>query len=235
MDAKLVAYVRVSTEKQEASGLGLEAQKAAIDAYARQSGGVVVANYLEVESGKRSDRPELARAIAHARRAKAVLVVAKLDRLARNVAFLSRLMEAGVGFVACDNPSATPLTIHILAAVAEAEAKAISERTKAALAAAKRRGVRLGSARPGHWSGREDRRKQGGLAGSKAATAARFRAAADAYSDLLPLVRELRGSGSSLETIAGELNGKGYTTRTGKAFTPMTVHRIINRSSDSGR
>lgn len=230
MSAKLVAYVRVSTEKQGASGLGLEGQQAAIDAYARQSGGLVVAKFLEVESGKRSDRPELARAIAHARRAKAVLVVAKLDRLARNVAFLSRLLEAGVEFVACDNPSANRLTIHILAAVAEAEAKAIPERTKAALAAAKRRGVPLGSARPGHWAGREDRRKQGGLAGSKAATVARSRAAADAYSDLLPLVRELRNGGASLDAIANDLNGKGYSTRTGKPFTPMTVHRIIGRA-----
>src|SRR5476651_1949666 len=155
MAAKLVSYLRVLTRKQGESGLGLEGQQAAIDAYAKQNGGEVVGRYIEVESGKRSDRPELARAITHAKRMKAVLVVAKLDRLSRNVAFLSRLLESGIEFLACDNPTANRLTVHILAAVAEAEAKAISDRTKAALAAAKARGTILGSARPGHWSGNE--------------------------------------------------------------------------------
>jgi DNA invertase Pin-like site-specific DNA recombinase len=231
MNAKLVAYVRVSTEKQGASGLGLEGQQDAIDAYARQSGGTVIAKFLEVESGKRSDRPELARAIAHARRAKAVLVVAKLDRLARNVAFLSRLLEAGVEFVACDNPSANRLTIHILAAVAEAEAKAISERTKAALAAAKRRGIALGSARAGHWEGKEERRRQGAMKGTKVAAAARKTTASEAYSDLLPTIQEHRAAGASFATIAEKLNKEGCTTRQGKAFTPMTIHRIMVRAS----
>src|SRR5215204_146441 len=114
MSAKLIAYLRVSTDRQGASGLGLDGQRAAIAGYAGQTGGVVVACYVEVESGKGGDRPELARALAHARRAKAVLVVAKLDRLARNVAFLARLMDAGTEFVAVDNPSANRLTVHIL-------------------------------------------------------------------------------------------------------------------------
>ena len=118
--------------------MGLEAQDAAIKAYAASVGGEVAGHYTEVESGKRADRPELAKAVAHAKRAKARLVIAKLDRLARNVAFVSALMESGVDFVACDNPHANRLTIHILAAVAEDEARRISERTKAALAAAKR-------------------------------------------------------------------------------------------------
>src|SRR5262245_41996714 len=155
---RLIAYFRVSTRKQGQSGLGLEGQAEAVDSFQKQHNATIVANYKEVESGKRKDRPELLKAIAHAKRSKAVLVVAKLDRLSRNVAFLSALMESKVQFVCCDNPHATPLTIHILAAVAEDEAKRISDRTRAALAAAKMRGTLLGSARPGHWSGREDRR-----------------------------------------------------------------------------
>ena len=117
--------------------------------------------YTEVESGKLADRPQLARSLSHAKRTKALLVVAKLDRLARNVEFVARVMNSSVDFVACDNPAANRLTLHILAAVAEAEAKAISDRTKTALAAAKARGTKLGSARPGHWEGREDARLAG--------------------------------------------------------------------------
>lgn len=124
-----------------------------------------VQSYTEVESGKRKDRPQLTKAIGHAKLARATLVVAKLDRLARNVAFLSALMESEIDFVACDNPHANRPTIHILAAVAEDEVRRISERTKAALAAAKRRGIKLGSARPGHWNGREDRRFAAGIKG----------------------------------------------------------------------
>ena len=161
---KIVSYIRVSTKAQGNSGLGLEAQRSAVGAFADSRGANIQAEYREVETGKKKDRPELTKALAHCRRSKATLVVAKLDRLARNVAFTSALMESDVDFVACDNPHANRLTIHILAAVAEAEAVAISERTKAALAAAKARGVKLGSARPGHWNGREDRR----LAGTQA-------------------------------------------------------------------
>src|SRR5476651_1250538 len=148
MSAAIVGYQRASTKGQGESGLGIEAQEAAIQAYARQTGAKVVAMYTEVESGKRADRPELLKALAHARRSKATLVVAKLDRLARNVAFLSALMDSKVAFVACDNPHANRLTLHILAAVAEAEAKSISDRTKAALAAYKARGGKLGGKLP---------------------------------------------------------------------------------------
>ena len=130
----LVAYYRVSTKQQGASGLGLEGQKTTVESFAKSAGANIMASYTEVESGKRADRPKLAAAIAHARRSKATLVIAKLDRLSRNVAFLSALMDSGCEFVACDNPNANRLTIHILAAVAENEARAISERTKAALA-----------------------------------------------------------------------------------------------------
>jgi DNA invertase Pin-like site-specific DNA recombinase len=140
-----VAYLRVSTAPQGESGLGREAQQATVEAFAKQQGGAILATCIEVESGKRSDRPELAKALGAARKGKATLLIAKLDRLARNVAFIATMMEAGVDFVACDQPFASRLTLHILAAVAEDEARRISERTKAALAAAKARGTKLDS------------------------------------------------------------------------------------------
>ena len=131
---KIIAYFRVSTKKQGESRLGLEGQHAAIDDFARQNMAIILApSYTEVESGKLAERCELRKALAHARRSKATLAVAKIDRLSRNVAFLSTLMESGVEFIACDTPHATRLTIHILAAVVEDEARRVSERTKAAL------------------------------------------------------------------------------------------------------
>src|SRR5262245_27576135 len=141
MSAKLVAYYRVSTKRQGESGLGLEAQRSAVQDFAARTGGQIVREYVEVESGRKANRPELKKALAHARRSQALLCVAKLDRLARNVAFLSALMDSGIDFVACDNPAANRLTIHILVAVAEDEARRISERTKSALAALVERGV----------------------------------------------------------------------------------------------
>ena len=141
---RFIAYYRVSTAKQGRSGLGLEAQKTAVLAYLNGGCWTLSAEFTEVESGKQADRPELARALAACRLIGATLVIAKLDRLTRNVAFLANLMESGAEFVACDNPHATKFTIHILAAVAELERQQISDRTKAALAAAKARGTQLG-------------------------------------------------------------------------------------------
>jgi DNA invertase Pin-like site-specific DNA recombinase len=136
--SKFVSYLRVSTARQGASGLGLEAQRATVAAYVAPDS--ILREFVEVESGKRADRPQLAAAIAFARMTGARLVIAKLDRLARNVAFVANLMDSGVDFVACDMPEANRLTVHIMAAMAEAEARAISERTKAALAAKRARG-----------------------------------------------------------------------------------------------
>src|SRR5712671_6423852 len=145
--AAFVAYFRVSTDKQGASGLGLEAQREAVARYVAGAAGVIVAEFQEIESGKRNDRPQIAAALAACRLRRATLIIAKLDRLARNVHFISSLMESGVEFVAVDFPQANRLTVHILAAVAEHEATMISARTKAALAAAKARGVKLGGQR----------------------------------------------------------------------------------------
>jgi DNA invertase Pin-like site-specific DNA recombinase len=226
---KLIAYYRVSTKRQGRSGLGLDGQRAAVEAFAKRNGGKIVAEYVEVESGKRNDRPELHKALGHARLAKATLVVAKLDRLARNVAFLSALMESKVDFRCCDNEHATPLTLHILAAVAESEARAISERTSVALRAAKRRGVLLGSAREGHWEGREHRRAAGLRKAVRAASEARSAAASDAYAFLLPDIRKWREAGETFEGIAGRLNCAGHATRAGLPFTPTAIYRLLAR------
>lgn len=141
---KFIAYYRVSTARQGESGLGLEAQKEAVMQYLNGGNWQILAEYTEIESGKRNDRPKLAQAIASCKRLHATLILAKIDRLARNVHFISGLMESGVEFVAVDNPTANKLMIHMLAAFAEHEREQISKRTIEALAAAKRRGVQLG-------------------------------------------------------------------------------------------
>jgi len=200
--SKVVGYVRVSTTKQGQSGLGLEAQVEAINAYARQHGREVVAIYQEVESGKVSDRPELTKALWRARRIKAALVVAKLDRLARSVAFTSAIMDSGVDFVACDNPYATRLTLHILAAVAEHEAWATSTRTKAALAAAKARGTKLGCPIASETSV---------IAREALSRKARARA-----QNIAAIVRDIERSGiASLAGIARALEARGIKTPRG--------------------
>jgi DNA invertase Pin-like site-specific DNA recombinase len=144
---KFVAYYRVSTDRQGESGLGLEAQQKAVRDYLNGGSWQLIAEHVEVESGKNADRPELAKAIEACRRNRAKLVIAKLDRLSGNLAFTATLMDSGVEFVAADNPHANKLTIHILAAAAEHEREQISARTKAALAAAKARGTVLGNPR----------------------------------------------------------------------------------------
>ena len=231
MDKKLIAYYRVSTKQQGASGLGLEAQRKAVADYAGRSGGRIEMAYTEVESGKRADRPELAKAIAHARRGKATLVIAKLDRLARNVAFVSALMESGADFVAVDNATANRLTIHILAAVAEDEARRISERTTVALAAAKARGTLLGSARPNHWADREHARQAGAKAGNAASAKVRQASAVAAVADLLPDMQARRAAGESLAVIADALNAADQRTARGSNWTAMQVKRALDRAS----
>jgi DNA invertase Pin-like site-specific DNA recombinase len=217
-EGKFVAYYRVSTERQGQSGLGLEAQENAVLEYLNGGGWKLVDRFIEVESGKRNDRPELAKALAACRRLGATLVIAKLDRLARNVAFVANLMEAGVDFVACDFPQANRLTIHILAAVAEHEREMISQRTKAALAAAKARGVKLGN--PNLTA--EARAK-----GTAAGHAARQRKAAARAADLQPIIVGIRATGAtSLRAIAAELDARGIPAPRGGRWTATAVMRV---------
>lgn len=221
---KVIAYYRVSTKRQGQSGLGLEGQQAAVEAYAKD--GKIIKAYTEVESGKRADRPELAKAIAHARLAKATLVIAKLDRLARNVAFLSTLMEAGCDFKACDNPHADRFTIHILAAVAEKEARDISARTTTALRAYKARGGKLGASRPECRNLKATDMVKGQQAGAESNKAK----AREAYADLLPIMTALRQGGHTLRSIADKLNEEGYTTRRAKPWNHVQVKLVLDRA-----
>ena len=190
MSKPIVAYYRVSTDRQGIRGLGIEAQQAAVEQYTRHTEGNLLAEYREAESGRKSDRPQLREALKHARRVGAVLVVAKLDRLSRNLAFLSALMEARIDFVCCDNPHANRLTLHILAAVAEDEAVRISERTKAALAAYKRRGGLLGTRDPRCALNRTPKGKEGQR---KAADLSRQGAGADTVRLLVELGVDVNG------------------------------------------
>lgn len=226
---KIIAYYRVSTRQQGESGLGLDAQRADVAAYSRSVNGTILREYEEVETGKSKDRPKLKEALTHASLTGATLVVAKLDRLARNVAFTSALMESGVNFICCDCPHATPLTIHILAAVAEDEAKRISARTKAALAQAKAHGVKLGMHNPVI---REKTRHSTSWkqAGERAHEVRRERTRT-IYKAVLPMIRVLRERGDTFQTIADILNREGYTTSRGFPWTKAVVCRIFRKSS----
>ena len=220
----MVGYLRVSTAKQGASGLGLEGQEAAISQHVAAHGCKLLASYVEVETGKKDDldnRPMLKKALAHAKRSGATLVVAKLDRLARSVAVTSALHTSGVDFVCCDNPNANRMTIQILAVMAEFEAKQISERTKSALAAAKARGVALGASNPACRNLTPDARQRG-------SEATRARLATD-YVEVAPIVLKAHAKGESLRAIAAILNDSDYVTPQGNSWTAMQVSRIVKR------
>jgi DNA invertase Pin-like site-specific DNA recombinase len=232
MGGKVVALKRVSTTKQGESGLGLEGQDAAIDAYVKAFGCELIATYTEVESATHDDvqdRPALLKALAHARRAKAILVIAKLDRLVRSTIAMAAIKSSRVKFVACDNPMANELTIDILVAVAADEARKISERTKAALAAYKARGGLLGGSLPQCRNLTEQARQKGAKAAGKASS----HAADEAYSDLVPIMQELRSQGLSQQEIADRLNADGHTTRRGKAWNYIQVARVLKRGQAS--
>lgn len=220
VDPVFVSYLRVSTRRQGESGLGLEAQRAAVARHV--AGGRLLAEYLEVESGRKNDRPQLAAALAHARVTNATLIIAKLDRLARNIAFISNLMEGGVDFVAADLPSANRLTIHILAAVAEYEREQISTRIRAALAAAKARGVKLGSPDGG-------RALLAAGKGNTAAIAALQASAAAWRARLVPVIAAIRASGiTTPAAIAEELGRRGIVTQRGGKWRGPTVKRLLS-------
>jgi len=225
---KLVAYYRVSTKRQGESGWGLDAQRAAVEAHAARTGGKIVAEFVEVESGRNNEREKLRDAISRTRAVRGTLVIAKLDRLARNVAFVSALMDSGVEFVCGDNPNATRLTMHILAAVAEDEARRISERTKAALAQARGRDVKLGTHRPGHVIDHAKGTRNGLKKAVAAAAAVRLKARQDCYKDLKDKVLGMRDDGDSFAEIADALNQEGRITTGGKEFQAMTVKRLVD-------
>ncbi len=211
---QFVAYYRVSTTRQGESGLGLDAQRAAVSRYLQQAGqgAELAAEYTEIESGKRhTNRPQLAKAIDQAKRSQATLIIAKLDRLARNVHFISGLMESAADFVACDMPHANRLTIHILAAIAEHEREMISARTKAALEQVRARGTRLGNPRWQESIGK--------------ATAARKKAPAAA--EVRSIVAGYRQQGLSQRAVAQKLNELGIKTATGATWYASSVQKAL--------
>ena len=214
---RYIAYYRVSTAAQGRSGLGLEAQQAAVKAFLQGRDHDLVGQFIEVESGRNSERPRLGEALALARKLKATLVIAKLDRLARSVSFIANLMDAGVEFVACDMPAANRLTLHIMAAVGEAEARMISERTVAALAAARARGVRLGNHK--------------NLPDAQAAGHRTMVQEADDHAaKVLATIREIVRHGTvSVHKIASTMNERGVPTRRGGAWSGTSVSNTIRR------
>lgn len=220
---QIISYLRVSTARQGASGLGLEAQRAAVASFAAAAGHTVVIEYVEIESGKKDARPQLAAALAACRLHRATLVIAKLDRLARSVAFIANLMEGGVDFIACDMPHANRLTLHLLAAIAEHEREMISQRTKAALQAAKARGVRLGN--PNGAAAL--------LGGCKAAARAsalvRRAKAAQHAAAVGPILAAQITNGLNNRQIAADLNRRGVPSPSGRAWYPEQVRRAIAR------
>ncbi len=215
---KFISYLRVSTQQQGRSGLGLEAQQAAVAAHLNGGDWTLLAEFIEVETGKGSNalakRPELRAALDACRKHGATLIIAKLDRLARNVHFVSGLIETGVDFVAADMPEATKTMIQIYAVMAEHERDAISARTKAALAAAKARGTVLGATGPANLRRNIEQRQQ----------------AADAVAGNLRTVLDaLRGKGLSQRAMVAELNATGIRTANGGSWTLLQLQRVLKR------
>ena len=221
---RFVAYYRVSTAQQGSSGLGLDAQRAAVARHINSAGGELVGEFEEIESGKKNDRPEIAAALVACRIQRAILIIAKLDRLARNVAFISHLMESGAEFIAADMPMANRLTVHVLAAVAEHEREMISQRTKAALGAAKARGVKLGN----------PHLVAGDRASALVATLARKRRARAKAHDVMPYIEAARSKAGcrTLASLAEALTARGIKTPGGcDVWGAEQVRRVIARAA----
>jgi DNA invertase Pin-like site-specific DNA recombinase len=216
---RYVSYLRVSTDRQGQSGLGLEAQRAAVAGYI--NGGELLREFLEVESGKHDDRPQLAKALHHAKVTGATLLIAKLDRLSRDAHFLLGLQKAGVRFIAADMPEANETMIGFMAVMAQHEREAISRRTKEALAAAKARGVKLGNPQgAAHLRGRY----QHLAVEAVKENAARF------AEDLKPVVDDIREAGhTSIRAIAAELNKRGIRTARDRQWHPTSAARLLQR------
>lgn len=220
---RYIAYYRVSTAQQGRSGLGLDAQKHAVSSFLSTHGGSILAEYIEVESGRKRDRTELLRAIHHARAAKATLIIAKLDRLARNVSFTASLMESGLEFVACDMPHANRFTVHLMAALAEMEAEMISTRTKAALAEAKRRGVKLGNPRLDECRGKPDKARESHI----------YQSDMRAMTHLGFVVEAMKSGCQTLQAIGDYLSSRGVSGPRGGQWHPTSVKRLLARLEES--
>ena len=214
---KVIAYYRVSTAAQGRSGLGLEAQRAAVVTFLNGGSWTLLGEFTEIESGADSGRPELANAFSACRLKGATLVIAKLDSLSRDACFLLGLEKAGVDFVAADMPNANRMTVGIMAIVAEEERRMIAGRTKAALAAAKARGAKLGG-----WRG-------GPKVDGKLGAAANRHKAAEFAAELAPLMTELRGRGFSLRRIGAELTEQGIQTAGSGRWTASGVRSVLGR------
>lgn len=215
-------YYRVSTQKQGVSGLGLEAQRAAVQAFVRNSAQLLT-EYVEIESGKKNQRPQLVAAMAEARRVGSTLLIAKLDRLSRNASFILALRDSGVNFVCCDMPDANTLTVGLFAVLAQHEREIISKRTKAALAAKKVRGFKLGT--PQNMTPEITQQGQAAMQRNARQHPANQQAAL--------LVDLLRAQGQTLWQIAHRLNVAGYRTRRGKEFRATTVQRLLLVSTNN--
>ncbi len=217
---RFVGYFRVSTSEQGKSGLGLESQKSVVDNFVKSNNGVLIESFTEIETGtSKRKRTEIYKAIDFAKKNNAVLVIAKIDRLARNVFFVSSLMETGVEFVACDLPQATNFTIHLYAALAEMEAKLIAERTKNALKEKKKQGFKLGT--PANLT--EEAKMKGLEVIKQKAVSNKANIQATA------LIVEYRAKGYSYDKIANTLNQLNFGTSNGKMHNSTSVHRLYKR------
>lgn len=221
---KFIGYYRVSSKQQGESGLGLSAQKTSVEKYIQQQNGVLLNEYTEVETGtNKRKRVAIYQAITEAKKQGAILVIAKIDRLARNVSFVSSLMDTGVEFVACDMPTANNFTIHIFAALAEQEAKLISQRTKSALQELKDKGVKLGT--PTNFT--KDVMKQG-IEAHKANARGN-----DKNRQATAVIVSCREKDMTYQQIADHLNGLNFTTRYGCKFDATAVKRLSDRAKES--
>lgn len=221
---KFVSYLRVSTEKQGRSGMGLEAQRAAVNAFLNGGDWELVAEFVEVETGKSDERPKLHEALHRAKVTGAKLVIAKLDRLSRNVGFIAKLQESKVSFVCADMPDANEFTINLFAAIAQHERKTISERTRSAMQAAKANGRTFGNP--------NGARALRGLGNGQAIEA--LRSGADARArDVLPIIRDIQAGGvTTLRGIADELNARGILTARNGSWHAATVANLLRRVSE---
>ncbi|MDL2230534.1 recombinase family protein [Alistipes sp. OttesenSCG-928-L06] len=220
MEKTYIAYLRQSTQKQEMSGLGVEAQRAIIESHIKE--GEIICEYVETETGKKSDRPELLKALEHCKKVNAVLVVAKLDRLSRNVAFMSRLLESDTEILFCDFPSANRLILHIISSISEYEATLISTRTKQALTAKKNRGAKLGN--PDNLLQNHQKAIQHSVSTSK-------RKAKENPNNMraVAMIKSMYNEGKSFVQMAKYLNEQGFCSSRGGKFQTTQVKRLFDK------